>query len=73
MIGVAIGLLFFGPLSDSFGDYRCACWRFAFIAFSFLNSLAWSIESMWIGRIFQGATGERRCDSTRHDPGHLRG
>ena len=56
MIGVAIGQLFFGPLSDSFGRLpvvRAGC--FAFIAFSFLNSLAWSIESMWIGRIFQGA------------------
>jgi DHA1 family bicyclomycin/chloramphenicol resistance-like MFS transporter len=57
MIGVAIGQLFFGPLSDTFGRLpvvRAGC--FAFIAFSFLNSLAWSIESMWIGRIFQGAT-----------------
>ena len=56
MIGVAIGQLFFGPLSDSFGRLpvvRAGCC--AFIAFSFLNSLAWNIESMWIGRIFQGA------------------
>lgn len=56
MIGVAIGQLFFGPLSDTFGRLpvvRAGC--FAFIAFSFLNSLAWSIESMWVGRIFQGA------------------
>ena len=56
MIGVAIGQLFFGPLSDAFGRLpvvRAGC--FAFIAFSFLNSLAWSIESMWVGRIFQGA------------------
>lgn len=56
MIGVAVGQLFFGPLSDSFGRLpvvRAGC--FAFISFSFLNSLAWSIESMWIGRIFQGA------------------
>lgn len=57
MIGVAIGQLFFGPLSDSFGRLpvvKVGC--FAFIAFSFLNSIAWSIESMWVGRIFQGAT-----------------
>ena len=56
MIGVAIGQLFFGPLSDTFGRLpvvRAGC--VAFIAFSFLNSLAWSIESMWVGRIFQGA------------------
>lgn len=56
MIGVAIGQLFFGPLSDAFGRLpvvRAGC--LAFIAFSFLNSLAWSIESMWAGRIFQGA------------------
>ena len=56
MIGVAIGQLLFGPLSDSFGRLpvvRAGC--LAFIAFSFLNSLAWSIESMWVGRIFQGA------------------
>ena len=56
MIGVALGQLFFGPLSDSFGRVpvvRAGC--FVFIAFSLLNSLAWSIESMWVGRIFQGA------------------
>lgn len=56
MIGVAIGQLFFGPLSDSFGRLpvvKVGC--FAFIACSFLNSIAWSIESMWVGRIFQGA------------------
>ena len=56
MIGVAIGQLFFGPLSDNFGRLpvvRAGC--LAFIAISFLNSLAWSIESMWVGRAFQGA------------------
>ena len=56
MIGVAIGQLVFGPLSDNFGRLpvvRAGC--VAFIAFSFMNSLAWSIESMWIGRIIQGA------------------
>ena len=56
MIGVALGQLFFGPLSDSFGRVpvaRAGC--FVFIAFSLLNSLAWSIESMGVGRIFQGA------------------
>ena len=56
MIGVALGQLFFGPLSDNFGRLpvvRAGC--LAFISFSLMNSLAWSIESMWIGRIFQGA------------------
>ena len=41
MIGVALGQLFFGPLSDSFGRVpvvRAGC--FVFIAFSLLNSLA---------------------------------
>jgi len=55
-IGVALGQLFFGPLSDNFGRLpvvRAGC--LAFISFSLMNSLAWSIESMWIGRIFQGA------------------
>ena len=56
MIGVALGQLFFGPLSDNYGRLpvvRSGC--IAFVVFSLLNALAWSIESMWIGRVFQGA------------------
>ena len=56
MIGVAMGQLVFGPLSDSYGRLpvvRAGC--VGFISFTLLNSLAWSIESMWFGRILQGA------------------
>ena len=56
MIGVAMGQLVFGPLSDSYGRLpvvRAGC--LGFISFTLLNSLAWSIESMWFGRILQGA------------------
>lgn len=56
MIGVAMGQLVFGPLSDSYGRLpvvRAGC--IGFITFAVLNSLAWNIESMWFGRIFQGA------------------
>ena len=75
MVGLAVGQLAFGPLSDQFGRVRVVRIGTALFMFtSVLCALAQSMDQMWALRGLQGARCSKRSShSSRNSEGPLRG
>lgn len=55
IVGMGLGTLFAGPLSDTFGRHKVAIWGAAlYIAGALLGALAPNLETMLIARALQG-------------------
>ena len=55
MLGVAMGQIVFGPLSDHFGRIPVIrAGTAGFVAFSLISALAWSMEYLWVARCLHG-------------------
>lgn len=55
MLGVALGQIVFGPLSDHFGRIPVIrAGTAGFVGFSLISAFAWSMEYLWVARCLHG-------------------